>query len=577
MGFSFSHSEDPHDRPMYTAYPGDLSRHTYADPTPSEARHQLLVGWPEYIKTIDTFVSPSMAANLPRRLTLLARKIGTAIANEPRLKRLAEIYMNDEVHFDWDQPYVVTVQDSLKVLSDLDDVDETKNDWQGLLLGEALTSHINKPEVRFGSASSSELDIISLYGEVYNGQDGEKPEVVEIPTNNIASFRSSRVMRSLAERAVMSLEVSKATSSEGIEYSSLTNDIDQSERVTIEADEPQKELSPHQKRIQDLRRLELAFEGARQFAIEQQAILYSTKEEADRATIEVARRLMYEIFADTPLTEGNAVDVSGTNVQYSRSAPPDKIVNPEYMNGAVAFGVDHEEPVGTLAAGETINGQIKVIDTIVLRIETETGEGYRVVPVLMLLISQEQHNVAVNPGLAVPLDSVTRSRHALIPLVEDTEIHVVELRQYEDMINQMKRLKRAYPSFDLGDVFALERALYAENGSSFTDLKHTERFAALEQLRRKLIESGYSSKELIMTLDQMFSSRKVMVEGVLLLREGQEYRIDTEEDSVSAGSWEIADVRDDSIDQLMYLLRRQVEGEDVIRYAAFSDITGFKY
>ena len=141
----------------------------------------------------------------------------------------------------------------------------------------------------------------------------------------------------------------------------------------------------------------------------------------------------------------------------------------------------------------------------------------------------------------------------------------------------MKRLKRAYPSFDLGDVFALERALYAENGSSFTDLKHTERFAALEQLRRKLIESGYSSKELIMTLDQMFSSRKVMVEGVLLLREGQEYRIDTEEDSVSAGSWEIADVRDDSIDQLMFLLRRQVEGEDVIRYAAFSDITGFKY
>lgn len=179
-------------------------------------------------------------------------------------------------------------------------------------------------------------------------------------------------------------------------------------------DKVQKELSPHQKRIQDLRRLELAFEGARQFAIEQQAILYSTKEEADRATIEVARRLMYEIFADTPLTEGNAVDVSGTNVQYSRSAPPDKIVNPEYMNGAVAFGVDHEEPVGTLAAGETINGQIKVIDTIVLRIETETGEGYRVVPVLMLLISQEQHNVAVNPGLACS----SRQCNSLAPCVD---------------------------------------------------------------------------------------------------------------------------------------------------------------
>lgn len=80
-----------------------------------------------------------------------------------------------------------------------------------------------------------------------------------------------------------------------------------------------------------------------------------------------------------------------------------------------------------------------------------------------------------------------------------------------------------------------------------------------------------------MTLDQMFSSRKVMVEGVLLSREGQEYRIDTEEDDASAGSWEIADVRDDSIGQLMFLLRRQVEGEDVIRYAAFSDITRFKY
>lgn len=577
VGFSFSHAEDPHDRPMYTAFPGDLSRHTYADPTPAEARRQLLAGWPEIVKAIDTWVSPDMVTNLPRRLTLLARKVGRTIADNPRLKRLAEIYMNDEINFNQDQPYIATIENSLNVVSHVSDADEAEDDWQTLLLGGPLTLHISEPEVRFGSVSSSGGGIMSLYGQVYNDQDGVMPEIVEVQTHNITSLRSSRALRSLAERATLSHDMSASNGDET--PGALIERIDESEATTLTAGkQPTEEVSPLKRRIEELRRLESAFVDACQFAITQQAILYPTKEEADRATRGVVNHLMYEIFKDTPLTEGNTVDVSGTNVQYPRSAPPDEIVNPEYTNGAVAFSVDKENPIGTLAIGETIGGQIKAIDTLVLRVETEdeADEGYRIVPVLMLLISQEQHNIAANPGLAVPLDSATRSRYATIPLVEDTEIHITELHQYEDVIDQMRRLKRAYPGSNLGDVFALERALYAEDRSSFTKLKHTERFVALEQLRTRLIEAGYSSNELVKTLDQMFSNRRVEIEGVILARNGQEYRIDTEHDA-SVDNWEIADVRDDGIDQLTFVLRRQVEGQDMIRYVAFSDITGFRY
>ncbi len=525
IGYVFSAPGDEYRRPLFSAYPGELSSHLYEHPTPEAARVLLADRWPGLLAVIDTLTKPGNSDTLPARMAMLARKIQKELKVSSDFAELVDIYINDRVKFNKEAPYVTTIHNKLSYF-DGDDINtsESDDDWEQIAFEDPQTVALYKPRIHFFEQKNGSIAAYFI-GATYNDEFGESdPEHLCFAVEDITMFRSTIAPRSIASRALLGIMVKDGSREEGCEADMAT--IISEGALLPQTDEDQRESFSDSK-PEIIQRIEVFLGDLRTIAAslqEAQKVRYKTKEAAADASlrfiIDVVKPLLNRngSFTQDFLLQFNGPGVELPNLLVER------VKDAKGSNASeVRLTMSSEEPLKRLDDGDSFDGLI--VGVLPLFIEQCSPDNevlwYSIVPSMEVSLRTIQATVADRSGVETVRYSVEQK--ALLPM--DGTVNTTA-QVYEDFMSMKEAFVRASEAYKKHPVmslfYKLQEALLGNFSHDFIELRHP---SMVQDVGRSVdaihaIEASEKSSLLVTLARELFVSRYVGLSGELYKLDG---------------------------------------------------------
>ncbi len=508
-GFVLPDSNSPYSQ--FILYPGEASRHQYAQPTPEAIDVKLHRFWQDEMKLIDQLIHPKEreVAKLPGRLAAIARRLEGSFRASADFREWVSIYINEKLKLDQVWPYMVEIQNELN----FQDSEDQEGGWLEVVCDDAVVLHGRRPRIEFVREEGQDSEQISarLFLEIPDAEDEWKGTQISIKMENVVRLRGTRAYRSIIDRALGVAERNLGnTLSQEFEWEkSGTEDVNlkMPERPTHSGDplfvEEMKlldsELSAVMKDIAPLARKS-----------------FNTLEQA----ADVSRQLV-TMAADRLIGAGLAnymLEFDG-----ERAARPHTIreLGEEVQPGRFILQVDAENPFSKLQHGDSFQGSFYALygDTDTTMDEETQEERHYPSPKLIVDVGSQTTNMLTTKDVMPLLEVETRWR-GMIPLDGSVKIAIPSLERY--MADKQARMAAAaaYGRDPIvKQINKLFSAFHGESDAGYQELAHPENIRMIaSRIEQGTLAGG--TQAALEALESMFIKRGLIVTGDTITQSG---------------------------------------------------------
>jgi hypothetical protein len=527
MGYIFSIVDDAFERPIFTAYIGELSKHFYAYPTVEESAARLDRQWPEELEVVNLLLKPKKEKALAERIAMTARQLQECLQASEEFRDLMTIYINGRLSLDENLPYIATVKDRISYFDGKDvSAADAEHYWVHVKTNESITLPVFDPQVHFFQNSDGTYDA-HIFASTYNSEDGDEPEYVSLRVEDITQFKGTRAIRSIAARAFLGAK-SDEDNFDGI-------DISRRKITSSKNRQKQRERTPSQyengtplyiKAMETfLRQLD---EIAEELRIERRKV-YTNANDAREAAVAFINTFIVPRFEEVGLSSNFELEASGSSVirpRFQQETPPK---GSEHL---LLVGVDDESPWIPMTDGDSLTGSPRSIEAF-YREERDAQDavvGYSILPGLLVELPSTKANAFDWQGVSVA--GIRFDASGVIPLDGSAQVRIKPLEHYTEMTQAFRRASETHTRQPvLKQLQTMQRQLFTEIPGRYKNMEDVRAFPKIARAINQLHAEGKDTTALLGVLDTMFVDRKIQIGGDLYAsREGVYVHVDSTDD-----------------------------------------------
>ena len=573
IGYKFSLESEEDDvlddeQPTFIAYPGELATHTYETPSPAEAELRLSIKWPSEYKLIKQLVKPDLQLALPRRVSVIERRVQEALVSSEEFRSLLEIYLNEYLSLSQAFPYIATADQSIYSFEGDAGPFEAgvEGAWTKVLLNDPLTVVLYTPSIRSFEMNDGTVRL-SMTGCVYNEAD-DTPEYVRFDLESLSHFQSTRAQNSILER------VKLITHGETI--NTLAEEV--MSRTTIPVIEGV--LTPDtvaqvtvSEKMEKMFMLDNELARVRDIILDAQKVIYDTYEEAFEASSKLVHDDITPRLIGAGLGEDFMFTFSGTSITV-----PDQVQAKDGVGekaGVFIYALNEENGLKLLDSGDVLEGKIDTLMTLVKPYEVD-GEtkGYIVSPTVAARVYEIEKTLSSVHGVEMAHGSVVVK--ALIPLDGSAEMRIKEVEIHTRVGKLISEAAEEYGKHEIVDTLRLLRKDFDQEVSNkFVALSDLNPLVGIQDQIENIRSRGMKTSIIYDALGGLLIDKSVNILGEVyaydsLLNTTKDVY---EDGSVLAGV--VIDVkRIDEKDTFGIVVRRDT-GD--LAYVPFASITDFRF
>jgi hypothetical protein len=552
MGFIFSFADDTFDRPILTAYLGELSKHYYTFPTPAEAQLRLTRQWPEELELIDILMKPKQDRAFAERLSMLARQLQEGLQVSAEFRDLATIYLNEKLALDEINPYIITTSGKISYFDGEDvDADDADTYWVHVESDTPITFNAFDPRVQFFEHSDGSY-AAHVFAATFNEEDGDEPEYISVSSENITQFTATRALRSIAARALLGAqEMSRREQERQAELEKMNPSNEPIEQTTKSTSKSERSPSNYENGkpnyILEMEKFIRQFDEIAAEVARRRKTVYSTADDARDATAEFIEEYIVPRLKDSGVTTNFEIEASGGPALRLNTQPG--IGLPDEYNHILLVGVNKDTPWVAMEDGDSFHGSPDSVEAFVNEEHDANGEvvGYTIYPAFTVDLPSQ--NASIYRWQGVDTYRVSAHPVGIVPFDTAVQVRVKPLERFNEMVETFDKASQEFNrETALKHLHTLQEALFTEIPNVFKNFGNTKLFSQVGKAIAELTDSGRDTSSLIRVLDTMFTERKVQLAGTIYANQnGQmvEAEEQPEDDAVVIGR--IVDVRDDVV------------------------------
>lgn len=557
---------------LFYARPRDLTRHIYeGEVSPTEAGVRLRHKWPKQFAILESLTLDSTDP-LPVRLTAIADTLCDEL-QDADFRKYVELYVNDELALNQELPYSIIVHNEVDVLGDADD-----SSWLPLIVTDTLVLDLYRPDIRFTRAGANDPTVIEacIYGETFNDADGDAPELVTIPAQNLEAFRSTWARDSLASIAL------------GVAQYEARTDVPSKPDVTLAATllpESGEEVSQQGEELSYIEQLEMIedlFATIQRHVVAVESETYITHEAASVRSYKLTETLI-SMLNGTIFRSGVEVEIAGdvlrTNTVVGESQGEDS------ARETFWYKPDAENPVGQTEFGEYLRGIIDPVVPIRPFVKSTEDEDtgmmvYWPAPRLAVRLPDRSTGEVILGGML--FSRITAEGWAAVSLAGDAEMKIVRLEQFRTQQEALRELKQIYGEDSplVRRLLAIEEDLRNEDERTFVPLRPSRLAGLPDELissvgHMKKVDSYHATAPVLAALEMMFNKKSIKCQSDVFKKDTDGFVIDNEYEGEQ--EWTVIDFKlsDDMHEIVMFV--GHAEEPEIGRYIPLSSIKSFAF